>query len=184
MVYLPHVDETAETSEPFYKGYAESPRPVFLVSVRGLGESRPATCDNTDYFAPYEAEFFYACHANMMGTSLTGGRVYDLLRVIQLLEANGYTSIELCGRGMGGLIALYAAPFAPVVKTLRLRNTLPAFGDMVRSDRHKWPHGVLVPGLLNLCDLPDITAHLKAGGCAVDIAEPWDAMMQPVPPKT
>ena len=174
-LYLPHVDDDEEfEEEPFLREYLDDGDDVFVVSTRGTGESRYGTCGRADYFALYDSDFFYSSYCNMMGFPLSGRKVFDLLRVAQLLRAQGYETFDLAGRGLGAVIALYAAPFMPGLGKVRIKNCIPAFEDMVASDLHRWSHSVLVPDMLLHFDLPDIVDFLRREH-DVDIVEPWGA---------
>lgn len=178
-IYLPFVDVDNEfENEPLLKEYVESERPVFVTSLRGFGETLYQTAHfNEDFTKLYSEDYLYASYCLMYDFPFAGRRVYDLLRVVQLLKSCGYESFELVGRGPAALSALYAAPFIPEVKKVRIKNCIPSFEDMVVSDLHLWPMSVLIPDLLLHFDLPDIVEHLKKEK-EVEIIEPWDANLK------
>ncbi|MBT3275078.1 MAG: hypothetical protein HN368_18130 [Spirochaetales bacterium] len=163
-LYLPHLDESPESTDT-----------VLSISTRGSGESLYNTCGGDDYFRLYDADYFYSSHCWMLGFPLAGRKAYDLLRVVQLLRAGGCKEFELHGRGCGALTALYAAPFIPDLSKLNLSNCLPSLGDIVEADMSRWPQSVLVPGILNYMDLPDIIAEVEKR-CVVEISEPGNPL--------
>jgi hypothetical protein len=61
----------------------------------------------------------YHGHGLLFSESYLGRRVFDLLRVMQLLVANGAAQpLSLSGRGGGSMIALFAAMMAGPVASL------------------------------------------------------------------
>jgi dienelactone hydrolase len=182
-LYISHIDDEEDfENEPFLKEYTEKEDPVFVVSLRGTGESVYNTCgDSRDYLSLYNSDYIYSAYCHMYNLTMAGRRVFDLLRVIQLLESYGYESFELVGRGIGALAALYSAPFVSNLEKLRIKNCISAFEDMVGSDLHLWPLSVLVPDMLLYFDLPDIAEYLKSEkNIDVEITDPWDANLKPV----
>ena len=97
----------------------------------------------------------------MLGTSVVGMQVTDVLRGIEyLLERTGKEKIVLAGRGKGALLATFAAPF---VKTSQLRiSPLPDnFSQIVKKRLYRPERVPLLFGPLRQWDLPDLYQYLK-----------------------
>ena len=121
----------------------------------------------------------------LFGESYLGRRVFDLLRVMQLLVANGAAQpLSLSGRGSGSMIALFAAMMAgPVaglsVERLSLRNMPTSCQDWASTAVCHWPVSCSLNGLLAVGDVADCYAALRAQGVVVKVSVAWDAMMMP-----
>ena len=161
VLYLPNLDEKP----------ADDGSSVLTVSTRGSGESIYDTCGAGEYLEFYDSDYMYSAYSWMLGFPLAGRKVYDLLRVIQLLRNSGCGTFEICGRGCGALIAIYAAPFIPDLTKLKIEGCFGALEEIVNTDLSRWPQSVLVPGMLEYMDLPDITANLEKR-CEVEIRNP------------
>ncbi len=172
-IHLPHVElPAAWDAEPLLRA-GEAQTSSFVVSVRGSGESVYDTCGGEDYFALYDADYFYSAYGILLDKPLPGRRVFDLLSTVRLLESVGYDSFELTGRGCGALLALYTAPFIRSLTSIRLENSIESMGEIVESETAFWPQSVIVPGMLEHFDLPEIVEYLRAKEIEVAIADPW-----------
>ncbi len=172
-LFLPHLD--ADEPSP-----ATNDGASYVLSTRGTGESRYDTASGRDYFDLYDSDYLYSSYGLMMNIPLVGRKVFDVLRTIQLLDRCGTKVTQLAGSGCGALIALYAAPFIDGLKKLVLRRCIPSMRMIVDTEPCLWPQSVLIPGILEWFDLPDIIEHLCADdGVEVRLTEPWDNRFQP-----
>lgn len=180
-LYLPHVD----AEEEFDAGIPEEsefPGPLFALDVRGSGKSAPLTCDRgTDYFYMYGSDYFYDATGQLLDSSYLGGKVRDLFGAIALLRSAGYTELTLAGRGLGGLIAAYAAGIdSSGIRRIRLRNVPRSWGELMQKGVFLWPQSHLIPGMLREFDLDDLY-RLLAERCDFQLSAPWDGFFQPLP---
>ncbi|HOL67678.1 MAG TPA: prolyl oligopeptidase family serine peptidase, partial [bacterium] len=104
-LHLPHTGSAEEMNGVIWHRFLKSLRPLYLLDVRGLGESMPDS--DLDFFHPYGVD--YMCHGFglMLGESYLGRRVFDVLRTLDLLGHLGAKEIHLSGRGQGALLALF-----------------------------------------------------------------------------
>lgn len=180
LLYVPHQssDEELRTSE-FLRSHLpvnRSQEACYAVDLRGVGESQPNTC-GTGPFSPYGADFFYAAHALMLGRPVAVQRTFDLLRVLDWLEAHGHTQVRLAASGWGTIPATLAAILHPVVKQVQLNNALTSYSEVAESDQYAWPLSTFLPNVLKHFDLPDLYAAL---GNRLTQSEPWDSKQQVV----
>ena len=173
VLYVPHMSADVDLrEEPLAKKLAKGAEKLFALDVRGSGESQPNTCGLDTFLAPYGCDYFYAYLHSMYGESYVGRRVFDLLRVIDLLEKHGYKSLHLAGCGWGGPIALMTAVIDSRVKHLTLKNTLWAYEDLALDEDYIWPLSGVIKGVLKHFDLPDCR---KALGKKMTETQPWNS---------
>ena len=173
-LYVPHVSSEEDVTAGLVSKAAE----LFAVDVRGIGLTRARTCGDTDFFHPYGSDYFYAVHGQMLGEPYLGRRVHDLLRVLDLLAANGCEGVNLEGRGLGALTATFAACLHPVVRCVVLRNAPASYGEMMEHPVVEWPRSAMVAGLLEQFDLPDCYALLRRAR-KLRILSSWNHLMRP-----
>jgi dienelactone hydrolase/pimeloyl-ACP methyl ester carboxylesterase len=158
ILYVAHLSSDAELrSEPLVRELieTESDATLYTVDVRGIGESRPDTCDENSYFSVYGSDYFYAIHSIMLDRPYIGQRTYDVLRVLDWLKGIGYEEIHLVGKGWGALPATFAAVLSDKVTQVALKNALTSYTELAESRNYQWPLSTLVPGILKTFDLPD-----------------------------
>lgn len=136
---------------------------VFACDVRGIGDSLPLTTggDPLGYYGP---DFFYSSYAIMLNRPYVGGKVYDVLRVLDWLASTGRTEVHLVARGWGAIPAVFAAYLSDRVKQVTLKNHLTSYLDVTQAEHYKWPLSAFTPGVLRQFDLPDLHAALAAKG--------------------
>lgn len=158
-LYLPHLDATQEVVE----GLTPKPQSGHLWSLdaRGFGMMRATTCRNQPFFTPYDGDYFYHCHGQMLGESYVGRRVHDVLCALDLLEARGAQRVHLFGRGLGSILATFAGVLHPVVKQVTLHGAPKSFQQIAESKMYAWPASMMPAGVLKSFDLPDCYAALK-----------------------
>jgi len=151
----------------------------FAVDVRGMGEltARTQKDDGDDFFHYYHSDYMYVNHGLMLNEPYCGRRVYDLLRVLDLFEWNGYREIHLVGRGMGAITATFAAVVHPIVKRVTLHNALLSYHELTQSERYAWPFSAMVFDVLHHFDLPDCLRELAATK-QLALVDPWDSRMR------
>jgi pimeloyl-ACP methyl ester carboxylesterase len=142
------------------------------LDVRGLGESMPE--EDAAFLQPYGMDYMFHAYCSMLGESYLGRRVYDVLRVLDLLAAEGAASVDLHGRGQGAILAALAALLHPVVASVTMENGPRSFLAWTQTPYVAWPAANMVYGLLGDCDLPDV---LRALGDRVTLVNPWGPEM-------
>jgi dienelactone hydrolase/pimeloyl-ACP methyl ester carboxylesterase len=162
---------------PEIRALAEGKVPLVVVDPRGLGQSAPQTCGCADIGAPYGSDFLYASTGEMLGQSLLGRRVFDVLRSLDWLKAKGATDIELVGRGLGSVIAAFAGLLHPAGPRVRLLHYLPSYQMLVDARQYAWPLSAILRGVLRHFDLPDV---YRALGERLSLEQPWNARREPI----
>ena len=74
----------------------------YTCDVRGVGDSEPQTTSVNDR-GEYSTDYFYSSHALMLDYPYVGQRTFDVLRVLDWLNAWGYGQIHLAAKGYGAL---------------------------------------------------------------------------------
>ena len=93
------------------------------------------------------------------------------------LEAHGARRVHLVGRGLGAILAAFAATLHPLVKRVTLRNTLLSFHELTQTDFYDWPVSILPRETLLHFDLPDLYRSLRRKHLSIE--QPWDERMKP-----
>ncbi|MDZ4850552.1 MAG: acetylxylan esterase [Pirellulaceae bacterium] len=142
----------------------EPDSPLFACDVRGIGESKPETCDPKSFHSAYGNDYFYAIHSLMLDRPYLGQKTFDVLRVLDWLASVGHTDIHIVGRGWGALPATFAAVMSGNVQQVTLKNALISYASIAESEHYDWPLSTLLPNVLAHFDLPDCYAalHRKA----------------------
>ncbi len=175
ILYISHLDARREVETGISE--IEINDPLFALDVRGTGDSTPMTCNRgNDYFNPYQADYFYAAHSIMLDKTYLGGKVKDALAAINLLKANGTKDIKLVGRGMGAIIAAFASALSEKVDTVTLINAPISYQQMIEDVMTYWPLSHMPPGMLEVCDLPDIYQALESK--SLKLIDQWDSMFR------
>jgi len=178
LLYVSHLSADQELrEEPLLRQWAEreAERAIYACDVRGVGESRPATCELESFHNPYGNDYFYAIHGLMIDYPYVGQKTHDVLVVLDWLEACGYSEIHLVGKGRGSIPAAFAALLSPQVSRVTLKNAPRSFSEIAETELYDWPLSCLVPNVLESFDLPDIYRELQAKG--LELIEPWGARM-------
>lgn len=181
ILYVSHLSADAELrDEPLIRELiADEPEAAFYtVDVRGIGESRPDTCNENSYFSPYGSDYFYAIHSIMLDRPYVGRRTYDVLRVLDWLRSVGHREVHLVAKGWGALPATFAAVLSDDVAQVTLKNALTSYQSIAESEDYAWPLSTLVPDVLSTFDLPDCYQALDARDLRQ--IEPWGADAKPV----
>jgi len=176
-LYLPHTS----TQEDFAAGLIDRTGDAdFALDVRGIGVTQSIIgTPSEEFFARFGGDFLAAVHHQMLGESYIGRRVHDALVTLDLLAGKGGSDIHLTGRGIGGIVAAFAAVLHPAVTKVTLRNIPRSFHELTQTPWQTWPLSSLPWGILKVTDLPEMVRYLKKAK-KVRIVEPWDAQRQPV----
>jgi dienelactone hydrolase len=149
---------------------SETDAAFYACDVRGTGESRPSPLGVAP---PFDSDYFFASNSLMLDRPYLGQRVFDVLRVLEWLSAQGHTEVHLVAKGWGALVSTFAAMLSTNVAQVTLKNALRSFSEVAETEDYRWPYAALLPGVLLHFDLPDCykqltSKHLKQ-------IEPWGA---------
>jgi len=185
ILYVAHLSSDAELrDEPLIAGSiaADPNTDFYTVDVRGIGESRPDTCDENSYFDPYGSDYFYAIHSVMLDRPYIGQRTHDVLRVVDWLGQAGHDEVHLMGKGWGAIPATFAAVLSDRVTQVTLKNALTSYSDIAESKTYAWPLSTFVPNILASFDLPDCYRALASKRlCWIDLWGPDAKPVEAVP---
>jgi dienelactone hydrolase len=164
ILYVAHDSSLQElASEPLVRdALKEQPgAALYAVDVSGLGESRPNTCGENSYATSYGCDYFYAAHAIMLNESYVGRRMADVTAALDFVTyQGGHADIHLIAKGFGAIPAALASLPAGAPSRVTLKNSLTSYADLAAADLYQWPLSSLTPGILQLCDLPDVYRSL------------------------
>jgi dienelactone hydrolase len=180
LLYVSHHSADAELREDAWLAEqvkAAGDAAVFTCDVRGIGESQPNTCGNKTFLHPYGCDYFYAIHGLMLDHPYLGQKTFDVLRVLDWLQAQGHREVHLLGRGWGAVPAAFAALLHDAVKQVTLKNALTSYSAVAEAEEYRWPLSGMLPGVLRHFDLPDCYRALAAKGLRQ--IEPWNALAEP-----
>ena len=146
VLYVAHHSSDAELrDEPLIRQLlAEDPAAVFYAcDVRGIGESRPDTCQPNSFLDPYGSDYFYAIHSLMLDRPYAGQKTHDVLRVLDWLKNCRHTEVHLAALGWGAVPATFAGADVRTGDSCHaeersdfLRATLPSRRRMTGRSRH------------------------------------------------
>src|SRR5688572_24186222 len=139
---------------------ADAGAAFYACDVRGVGESEPQTTSVNDR-GEYSTDYFYSSHANMLDYPYLGQRTFDVLRVLDWLNAAGHTRVHLAARGYGALPAAFAALLSAAVTKVTLKNALGSYAEVAEATDYRWPLSALPAGILGSFDLPDCYRELR-----------------------
>ncbi len=154
---------------------AKGPKPLVVADPRGMGQSTAVVGGSKGLFEFYGGDFMYAANADMLAESYLGQRVFDILRVIDLLGSEGATRVDLLGRGMGSIIVTFAALLHRTKPRVKIFHYLPSYQLIAQTPVSLWPFSVLPRGVLKHFDLPDV---YRALGRRLTKDKPWSAKMR------
>lgn len=149
IVYVDEWGKEAGLSNGTIRALLEARFAVLAIDVRGVGET--ATTD-------FEA----ATNALMTDRPLFGQRVWDLLRAVDCLWGRTYISVQIdkgriacLGRGVGGLLALYAAALDERISATVVQGVPLSYKDLI-LERPGFPPSVFAFDVLSHFDLAHV----------------------------
>jgi dienelactone hydrolase/pimeloyl-ACP methyl ester carboxylesterase len=175
ILYVSHKSADEELrSERLIRDLIEAePEAAFhTCDVRGVGDSEPQTTSLTDR-GEYSTDYFYSSHGLMLDYPYLGQRTFDVLRVLDWLNAWGYEHVHLAARGYGALPSTFAALLSDRVRQVTLKNALSSYTDVAEARDYGWPLSALPAGVLTSFDLPDCYRELRRKN--LKLLEPWGA---------
>jgi pimeloyl-ACP methyl ester carboxylesterase len=176
-LWLPHVAAEEEMTQDELACSVNPDGALYALDVRGLGESLPEERADSGFFQPYGMDYMLHGYGILFGESYLGRRVFDVLRVLDLLVEEGAETVHLYGRGQGAVIALFAAVLDGTIESLTLKNGPLSYHAWVHTPLVAWPSASFLRNALKYFDLPDCIRALKD---KVAVVEPWGPDMQPL----
>ncbi len=154
---------------------------VLSLDARGLGETRATRVDNGSDWPRYFGDYEAAMTALLTGSTLTGGRVRDIVRAVDLLAARpDVDPARLFGaaRETAGSALLHAAALDPRLRRIVLERSLESYLSVAEHRLHRQVFEQVVPGVLRHYDLPDLARLL--GTRPLTLVDPVDPLGLPV----
>lgn len=140
---------------------------VCAPDLRGIGDLTPEVGRGAPrYTVSHLKEDHWAWASLMLGQSLLGQRVADLISVVRSL---GPVKVRVAARGRMVVPALFAALLEPRIERLFLSEGLDSYRSLLTSKEYTEPFANFVPGILRHGDLPEIRARLRT------VSVPWTA---------
>jgi hypothetical protein len=144
---------------------------VLALDLRGLGETAPAGPPRKpSYFGTDFKETYLALHLNR---PLLGQRVQDLLAVVGCLAAGKETAgrpLHAVGVGTAGPIVLHAAALDPRLRVVTLERSVLSWSAVAHTPITYNQLTSVVPGVLEVYDLPELAAALAPRSLTVRAA--------------
>ncbi|HLK20781.1 MAG TPA: acetylxylan esterase [Bryobacteraceae bacterium] len=158
----PHGRNASWQEGGLYQRLAAEGTVVCAPDLRGIGDLRPEySAGSPGYTGPRESETDYAWASLMLGRSLLGQRVLDLLALIEALAtAEWGTAPLLAARGQLTVPALCAASLLSKVGGLYLADHLLSWRSLAETENYQHPFANFIPDVLRSTDLPQIAATI------------------------
>lgn len=131
---------------------------VLSVDPRGWGESGILRGGG------YRVSFPRAMRAVLVGKSMAGMQVSDVLAAFEYLASRPDVDparISILGKGNGGVLALYAAALEPRLQKVVSERAVISYLDIARARVHEGVVDIVVPGVLQDFDLPDVAQAIS-----------------------
>ncbi len=163
VLYVSHQSSDAELrDEPMIRELIETEpeSELYTCDVRGIGESQPNTCGD-NFLSAYGNDYFYAIHSIMLDYPYIGQKTFDLLRVLDWLNAYGFDSVHVAAKGWGSISAAFASLLSDSVAQVTLKHALKSYTAIAESEDYCWPLSTLLPNVLETFDLPDVYRALE-----------------------
>jgi hypothetical protein len=136
---------------------------VCATDVRGIGDLRPEFSPGApEYAAEHEQEENYAWASLVLGRSLLGQRVTDLLGITEAMQSY-FPNVKrtlLAASGHLTVPALCAGSLNPDIGRLLLSGHLISWRNIVETEMYTEPFANFVPNVLAVTDLPEIAAAM------------------------
>ncbi|MFN7936181.1 MAG: acetylxylan esterase [Bryobacteraceae bacterium] len=155
------------TEGGLYHELADAGITVVAPDLRGIGDLSPeAGRGATRYTISHATEHNYAWASLMLGQSLLGQRVVDLISVVKALAP---AKVRVAAQGRMTVPALFAAALEPRIEHVYLAGGLASYQHLLDAEEYPHPFANFLPRVLLHTDLPQVAASLKLSiGGAVD----------------
>lgn len=133
---------------------------LFIVELRGLGSVPSTPPKMSTGYRRMGVEGYHFYNYGMVGRNLLGCRVLDLWTAIRTLRhlTENEVPVRVYGHTLGGMVALFAAALDPSINEVVAERSLVSYEMLATTEFYHQPPGILVPGILTVCDLPDVSS--------------------------
>jgi hypothetical protein len=141
---------------------AEAGIAVCAADIRGIGDLQPSFSPGAvSYTREHQSEENYAWASLILGESLLGQRVTDILAIVHALAAAyPQPSITIAARERMTVPALCAAALEPRITRTYLSRHLVSWRSIAESQHYSQPLANFVPDILRHTDLPQIVRSM------------------------
>lgn len=132
---------------------------VLAIDPRGWGESAPPNKMTSGYRSDYQV----AMRAILVGKSMPGMQTFDVLNAFHYLASRPDVDpreITLQAQGSADNIGIFATVLEPKIKSIQCDTPPISFLAMTELKLNHQPPSVVIPGILEDLDLPDLTRAL------------------------
>lgn len=109
--------------------------------------------------AGYSPTYQATMRTLLVGRTMVGFQVHDLIRVVDHLVTRGDVDparILLLGKGTGGVVALLTAALDARIAKVATENSILSYMAIARAKLHQGTTSIMIPGVLKDFDLPDL----------------------------
>jgi cephalosporin-C deacetylase-like acetyl esterase len=156
-----YADEVVTEPSPFDEVISQG-HAVCAIALRGTGLSTPRPPKGGPvFYQQMKLEERFAWANLILGTSVIGQRVWDILRTLDYLASRpdvNASQIRIVGQEEAGLAALIATVLDKRARSILLTRTLVSYMSLVESKDYSLPLEWFVPGILRHFDIPDLVA--------------------------
>jgi cephalosporin-C deacetylase-like acetyl esterase len=162
--------------DELYARLAAAGTAVCAADVRGIGDLQPGFSPGAaSYTREHQSEENYAWASLILGHSLLGQRVTDILALTNALAAaHPRATLALAARERMTVPALCAAALDTRIRKTYLSQALTSWRSIAVSERYTAPLANFVPDILRHTDLPQITRSIAPRPVVVSQEEPWN----------
>jgi cephalosporin-C deacetylase-like acetyl esterase len=152
---------------------------VLSIDARGFGETRSARTDNGSDWPRYFGDYESAMTALLTGSTVTAGRVRDIVRAVDVLAGRSEVDparIFGAAREGAGSAMLHAAALDPRLRRVAIERGLESYLSVAERRIHRNIFEQVVPGILRYYDLPDLARLVGSRKLTIiDAADPLGA---------
>lgn len=163
VLYVGTEIEKAGDQEKRLRGLVQNGLVALAIDPRGMGETREAKIEPREFYNYYKPEYTHAYNAFMLGRTLFGMRLVDVMRASDYLRSRQEVDgkrVAIAGQGMGGLLAIYAGALDRKVSAVASIGALATYRTLVLNPIQKHHSNLMIPGVLAHYDLLDLAACL------------------------
>lgn len=135
---------------------AKAGKVVLAIDPRGIGESAHPKKEGG-----YSLLYQLSARGWLLNESLAGMQVNDILAALRYLRSRPEaepSKVELVGHGTAGPLALFAAAIDGNIQSVTTESAIRSYGELVEADVYQGMENLIVPGILEALDLPEVAA--------------------------
>jgi dienelactone hydrolase len=129
---------------------------AWILEPTGMGNTMPQSLQEYEFDHPYGLDFMMATTLEMLGETLMGHRVHDVLCTLDLLVSRGAKRITLTGRGLGAIIAKMAGCLHKNVVKVNVVDPPATYYQLTQKPLNKIPWSAVVPDMLKYFDWNEV----------------------------